>query len=67
MRDHDNPQAFPTPESEHMHHVAGMSLRDYYAAKALHGLSGTNWQDETALAETCFRIADAMLAERSKQ
>lgn len=50
---------------------AGLSLRDYFAAKAMVGLMGRAW-DGTApsiLIETwtrmSFRIADAMLAART--
>ena len=41
----------------------GMSLRDYFAGKAL--ASGTCvGADPSPLAELCYRIADAMLAAR---
>ncbi len=51
----------------------GMSLRDYFAAKAMQGAmamcagshinSGTNEE----LAKAAYAIADAMLAERAKE
>jgi len=55
----------------------GMTLRDYLAAKAMHAfaqgvnnLGGHSPQDIhkgfEALAEFSYRVADAMLAERSK-
>ncbi|HOW49901.1 MAG TPA: hypothetical protein PLB26_19845 [Rubrivivax sp.] len=47
---------------------AGMSLRDYFAAKALAGIASTyheNWTPESA-AKNAYELADAMLAERSR-
>ena len=49
----------------------GMTLRDYFAAKALAGLMadlpksmhGFTWQDNVA--EAAYQLADAMLAERA--
>lgn len=47
----------------------GMTLRDYFAAKALSGLcadgstAGTKAVD---LVAECYQLADAMLAERAK-
>ena len=61
--------AFPTPA----HNLAndGMTLRDYFAAKAMQGmLAGTLtpeaiWsQDEVA--ETAYNVADAMLKAREQ-
>ncbi len=75
-----NPNAFPmtwhpdfgwspreTPE--------GMTLRDYFAAKALTGLMGGGWQNDgnpfnedraNRTAKIAFAFADAMLKERAK-
>ena len=58
----------------------GMSLRDYFAAAALQGIlsdqdsANSIWEDARSksvpptpyLANTCYLIADAMLAEREK-
>lgn len=46
----------------------GMTMRDYFAAQALVGLlsAGVGQNDEHKVSEACFRVADAMLAERSK-
>ena len=60
----------------------GMTLRDYFAAKAMQGAiandMGESWpceidptkdDDDTAticLARCCYMIADAMIAERAK-
>jgi hypothetical protein len=50
----------------------GMTLRDYFAAKAMQSLMHTQYADMTyegepaAMAFEAYRLADAMLAERSK-
>lgn len=54
--------------------LGGMTLRDYFAAKAMQGLilneaeDGTIGSDnvEPALAKLSYKIADAMLTERAK-
>ena len=47
----------------------GMTLRDYFAAKAMQGelacqCVGQSWLDIEKLAEHCYNIADAMLKAR---
>lgn len=43
----------------------GMSLRDYFAAKAMSGyMVGTAQPNAVAIAETAYEVADAMLAAR---
>ena len=47
----------------------GMSLRDYFAAKALQGAladSSMQQEDYSELAGWAYKVADAMLAERDK-
>ena len=51
----------------------GLTLRDYFAAKAMQGqlCAQANpdlgiWKDFEALAEEAYRISDAMLKEREK-
>ena len=54
----------------------GMTLRDYFAAKALSGIGVLPWSERgsmdgfaeycSASARTAYAVADAMLAERSK-
>jgi len=54
----------------------GMSLRDYFAAKAMASLTTVYWEIEEQYsggdalikcqAETAYQMADAMLAERAK-
>lgn len=41
----------------------GMTLRDYFAAKALQGMSA-DIEDEARAARWCYEIADAMLEAR---
>ena len=46
----------------------GMTLRDYFAAAALQsGNSPANAFEVGAMADWCYLIADAMLAERDKE
>lgn len=65
MKDTGGP-AFPVGS------YAGMTLRDYFAAKAMQSLMHTQYVDMTyegepaAMAFEAYRLADAMLAERSK-
>jgi hypothetical protein len=51
--------------------LRGMSLRDYFAAKAMQGViaghrAPTNAGELRFFAENCYAIADAMLKARSK-
>lgn len=63
--------AFPS-ESSQYGPVLGMSLRDYFAAKAMQGLMGRTWEglEGQKLVDTwavsSYAVADAMLAERAK-
>lgn len=66
--------AFPSPEWSDAHGTVipaeyGMTMRDYFAAKALQGLlSDTNMQAANEqFALFSYKMADAMLAERSKK
>ena len=49
-------------------HITGMTLRDYFAAKAMQGitstLSGTAPVLYDAIADDAYKIADAMLKAR---
>jgi hypothetical protein len=73
----DGGPAFPQAQCErcgvdHEAHTdtdAGMSLRDYFAAKAMQALiaRGSERKDPyTDIADHAGRFADAMLAERAK-
>jgi hypothetical protein len=59
-----NPPAFPGWVAAE----TGMTLRDYFAGKALAGLARHphTGADPAEEAERAYRIADAMLAQREK-
>lgn len=60
MKDTGGP-AFPVGS------YAGMTLRDYFAAKALQGiLAGHSDNTPDVSAEWAYKYADAMLAQRNK-
>jgi hypothetical protein len=64
----NNPQAFPNP---HLRGDEGMTLRDYFAAKAMQGMMhhfdfGKFKDDPMRLAGWSYDAADAMLAAREK-
>lgn len=72
-----NPPAFPMPDFTHPdgrveHGYHGMTLRDFFAAKAMaslyahYGCPKQSDKDIRDDAKISFRIADAMLAERTK-
>jgi hypothetical protein len=70
MSDKDGGYAFPCPHESAPE--LGMTLRDFFAAKALtlggeffHNL-GNGCDTETTVAEAAYQIADAMLKARSK-
>lgn len=72
MAKRDGGPAFPETsyfDDKPIGSAGGMSLRDYFAAKALADvLQHFNWNDdaiETA-ARMSYRLADAMLKERAK-
>lgn len=63
--------AFPT-ENEHQSgnstwHYEGMTLRDYFAAKAMQGFfAESSTMSIKDIAEWSYKMADAMLKERDK-
>ena len=65
----NNPPAFPSgydvPENP------GMSLRDYFAAKAMQALlSGSDWRQDMDIKDTAlaaYKTADAMMKERGRE
>ena len=67
----DTSFAFPFTATTGQYTNRGMSLRDYFAARAMHGLiavehdastdSGRRW-----IAVVAYELADAMLKERAK-
>ena len=71
--------AFPVPYSNEadgptVMPTQGMTLRDYFAARAMHGLMGRNWSHHTGTdeeliavwARSAYSVADAMLKEREQ-
>lgn len=63
----DGGTAFPAEEEEHdgFHRTEGMSLRDYFAAKAMQSLlTGGQFGSIYELAEKAYIYADAMLVMR---
>lgn len=59
-------KAFPVTNLDYQN---GMDLRDYFAAKAMQGIVDSSIDaglETTQIAESAYRIADAMLAERNK-
>ncbi len=66
-----NEPAFPCNSPDGLYSYSGMTLRDYFAARALDGcirhmghVDGTG--DSEWFAEKSYEIADAMLRERTK-
>jgi hypothetical protein len=69
----NNPNAFPNSGSGYA--TNGMTLRDYFAAKAMHGLLPDALRSRQLaepdeefiiLAELAYKTADFMLAQREK-
>jgi hypothetical protein len=57
------------PEGNSADHP-GMSLRDYFAAKAMPGILVAPWAEDWTFgrcAEAAFKVADAMLKAREQQ
>ena len=80
----DGGQAFPSGykrfvlesgEPSHSEGIPGMTLRDYFAAKAMMAVVGATVRsydifdsdtNKRSIAAECYEMADAMLAERGK-
>ena len=60
----DGGAAFPVAHSYLIQ--SGMSLRDYFAAKAMAAVAIENYT-ESEIAVWAYKMADAMLAERVKE
>lgn len=64
-RDNDGGPAFPCETPNEI--FSGMTLRDYFAAKAMQTLIvETNLTSYAEVVDHAYQMADAMLAERSK-
>ncbi len=61
-----NQPAFPSTITDDSLHVQGMTLRQYYAAKAMQALlSSADWREDMSFKDTAvaaFKQADEMLA-----
>ena len=69
MSDKDGGPAFPSTISDDGLHVGGMSLRDYFAAKAMQGLMASPADPESmeVAAKWSYKLADAMLKAREEK
>jgi hypothetical protein len=58
-----NEKAFPNP---HRTDELGMTMRDYFAAKAMQGFMGSSWNNKTfeSISTKAYQIADAMMKAR---
>jgi hypothetical protein len=61
--------AFPGlhPSKECHYQDAGMSLRDFFAAKAMQGLISNGGSSHKEVAQAAYIVADAMLKEREQK
>jgi hypothetical protein len=70
VADYDHETLSPTTVDECKRQLLGMSLRDYFAAKAMQAIVTGNNADECSLglgaAKDAYAVADAMLVARSK-
>ncbi|WP_316576642.1 hypothetical protein [Morganella morganii] len=73
MTDKTGGPAFPLPPSEHMYADAGMTLRDYFAAKAMQGVLSNDQckpfgmsASATDIAKKSYLMADEMLRAREE-
>lgn len=72
MSAHENPFAFPlaVPGDCMVQPTDGMTLRDWFAGKALNGMmaseAGVDPYSAEWVSERAYLVADAMLAERLK-
>ena len=69
-KDQEGGTAFPIihPDGSGVQYF-GMSLRDYFAAKAMQGILSGDWEkhgDVFGVVTQAFKIADAALSERTK-
>ena len=62
----DGGPAFPSTITDDSLHVPGMSIRDYFAAKAMQGLMASPADPESIeiAAEWSYKVADAMINAR---
>jgi hypothetical protein len=65
MRKNTGGPAFPTKPGHWMEE--GMTLRDYFAAKAMAAQIATTYYSAKDVAKFAYEMADAMLAERRNE
>ena len=64
--------AFPVPNLQDDEDFNGMTMRDYFAAKAMQGImagilgDGGDWPNREIIVANAYTTADSMLAERAK-
>ena len=60
--------AFPAPTTKPLeNYYPGISVRDYFAAKAMQGIMTAgywNWKEPKEDSDRCYAMADAMLKAR---
>ena len=63
-----NEKAFP---DQHLRDDSGMTLRDYFAARAMQALlSDSDWRQDMDIKDTAlaaYKTADAMMKERGRE
>lgn len=65
MKGDNGGPAFPVAGSEHNYPIEGMTLRDYFAAKAMLAIGVTYHDDQhDEIATVSYKMADAMLKAR---
>ena len=63
----ENPHAFPVLDPNGSYWQEGMTLRDYFAAKAMQGTQmGFDQRSIDEQARLAYKIADAMLKQRNQ-
>ncbi len=67
----ENPSAFPSPDGDSYWGAKGMTLRDYFAAKAMQAYGGGEHTGQAGMpheliAEWSYNMADSMLKQREK-
>jgi hypothetical protein len=64
------PHSYEVMPDRELHTYFGMTLRDYFAAKAMQGIvaadSDPNPEKVGSIAEQAYILADAMLSQREK-
>lgn len=67
MQKDDGGQAFPVPATESNFFYEGMTLRDYFATKAMQSVQlSLDDNEQELIANASYKMADAMLKARSK-